>query len=262
MQSLKNTVKNIPLIGHLAQAAYRLINPPSNYSTDHWIKQYIPNENLTIVQIGSNDGVSGDPLYQQVQKNHLWQVLFVEPVPYIFEKLKKNYGSQARFKFENAAINEDGTNQYFYTVSPKAFEDIPDLTHNYNQIGSFNKEQVLKLSQGRVDQYVTGIEVNCLTVEQLFDKNDIKSLDLFHIDAEGYDWKVLSQLNLNKYQPTIIALEYINLKETERAEVLRFLEKQYYVFAFRIDYCCIRKDKIRSKDLQSLKSRLLNESSK
>ena len=258
MKTLKALVKNLPIVGNLAISVYRKMRPGHIYSSAHWVEKYIPNERLSIVQIGSNDGVSGDPLYQLVQKNKLWEIVFVEPVTYIFEKLKENYGNEARFKFENAAINADGKNQFFYSVSKEAFEKNPDLSLNYNQIGSFNKDQVLKLSAGLVDEYITALEVNCLTLNQLFEKNDVKSLDLFHIDAEGYDWKILSQLDLSKYKPIIIALEFLNLSETERNEALRFLEKDYYVFAFRIDYCCIRKDVIADKDLRVLKSRLLN----
>jgi len=251
-------IKNIPIIGKLATKVYRKLRRKHIFNASYWIGKYIPNEKLSVIQIGSNDGISGDPLYQHVKKNKLWNVLFVEPVPYIFEQLKQNYGSEARFKFENAAINQDGVNQFFYTVGSKAFEEDPNLDSKYNQIGSFNKEQVLKLSQGVIDQYIEEIEVNCLTINQLFEKNNIETVDLLHIDAEGYDWKVLSQLNLNKVQPVIIAFEFLNLSEKERTESIQFLAESYYIFAFRIDYFCIRKDKIKAKDFKSLETRLMN----
>lgn len=257
MSSLKSKIKNIPILGKTGLSVYRKFIKKNVFNATYWIGEYIPNEKISVVQIGSNDGVSGDPLFQHIKKNQLWEVLFVEPVPYVFTQLKQNYGNASRFTFENAGINKDGTNQTFYSVGKKAFSENPNLDPKYNQIGSFDKDQVLKLSQSHIDDYIEGIEVNCLTINQLFQKNNIETLDLLHIDAEGYDWKVLSQLNLNKFQPTIISFEFLNLSESERTAAIRFLSDKYHLFEFRIDYFCIRKDKIKAKDFKYLKARLV-----
>lgn len=255
MASIKNLIKSIPLIGNLAKTINQTINPNKN-ACSYWLNRYFINEPCTIVQIGSNDGKSGDPIYDLAQKNTKSKVLLVEPVPYVFEQLKKNYGSNSRFKFENAGINADGSNQTFYSVSEEAFEKIPNLPHIYNQIGSFDKSHVLKLSEGKIDNYITETEVNCLTLNQLFQKNEISDLDILHVDAEGYDWKVLSQLDLKKFKPTIILFEFFGLKEEEKSAAIDFLKEDYYLFAFRIDFLCIKKDKIREKDLKTLGSKL------
>ncbi len=191
------------------------------------------------------------------KKNTRWNVLFVEPVPSIFEVLKQNYGEESRFIFENAGINANGTNQLFYTVNEAAFSEIPNLSEKYRQIGSFDKNHIPKLSKGKLNDYVTGIEVNCMTLEQLFQKNKIDGLDLFIIDAEGYDWKILSQLNLSKYQPAIINFEFCNLSDSEKQDSIDFLKEIYHVFEFRINFLCIKKDIIRPKDLNILKTRLV-----
>ena len=258
MPSLKSKIKNIPILGKASYSVYRKFIKKNVFNAAYWIGEYIPNENLSVVQIGSNDGVSGDPLFQHIKKNQHWKVLFVEPVPYVFTQLKQNYGNASRFTFENAGINNDGTNQTFYSVGKKAFKENPNLDPKYNQIGSFDKQQVLKLSQGTIDDYIEGIEVNCLTIDQLFQKNNIEKLDLLHIDAEGYDWKVLSQLNLDKFKPTIISFEFLNLGENERTAAVHFLSDLYHVFEFRIDYFCILKDKIKAKDFDYLKARLVS----
>jgi hypothetical protein len=38
----------------------------------------------------------------------------------------------------------------------------------------------------------------------LFERHSLNAIDLLHIDTEGADFKVLSQLNLNKYRPKVI----------------------------------------------------------
>ena len=45
------------------------------------------------VQIGANDGFKADPIYLYVRK-YGWKGILVEPVSYIFEKLKENYKVQ------------------------------------------------------------------------------------------------------------------------------------------------------------------------
>ena len=55
----------------------------------YWLNRYLTNKPYQIVQIGSHDGVSGDPLYKEIQINTQWNVCL------------KNY----IFSFENAAIN-------------------------------------------------------------------------------------------------------------------------------------------------------------
>lgn len=48
------------------------------------IAKYTPSDG-TIIQIGSNDGKSGDPLYSFIMKNKKSKAIFVEPVPYCFK---------------------------------------------------------------------------------------------------------------------------------------------------------------------------------
>src|ERR1700692_184685 len=53
------------------------------------------------VNIGANDGVAGDPLVDLIRHNGWCKGIFVEPVSFLFERLRKNYGSSDRFIFEN-----------------------------------------------------------------------------------------------------------------------------------------------------------------
>lgn len=40
-------------------------------------------EDLFVVQIGSNDGMTADPLYCILHEHPSWKALLVEPVPYL-----------------------------------------------------------------------------------------------------------------------------------------------------------------------------------
>ena len=57
----------------------------------------------TLVQIGANDGIVDDPLREFLLRG-LWRGVLVEPVPYLFERLRRNYSSRPDLAFANVAI--------------------------------------------------------------------------------------------------------------------------------------------------------------
>ena len=220
----------------------------------YWIEKYLPNEQLNVVQVGANDGVAGDPIRDLVLKKNHWQVIFVEPVPYLFKQLKHNYGDAPRFTFENLGINETGENQPFYSVKEAAFH-TGGFRSTYNQIGSFSRDHLLDLSEGLLEGWIEPIEVECMTLTQMLEKNGLKRLDFLSIDAEGYDWKVLSTLQLERFSPAIIFYEHLNLSPADLRAAREFLEEEYHQFTFGIDHLCIRKSLLSPADLELLAGR-------
>lgn len=252
MKLLEKAIGRIPILNDVLRSIYRRFRPANKGSVSYWINRYIPNDSIQVIQIGSNDGISGDPLHRLVKKNKLWNVLFVEPVPQMFELLKKNYRSSHRFRFENSAINETGRNQIFYGIGDEAYESIPELSKDYKQIGSFSRDHVQKLSTKSLEKYIVESEVSCITFNDLLKKYEIKTIQLLQIDAEGYDWKILSQLKLNEYTPTLILFECVNLEDEEKKVAIKHLTNEYHMFLMGINYLCIRKDKLTSSDLRTL----------
>ena len=60
------------------------------------------------VEIGSNDGERSDHLRPFILSRR-WSGIMVEPVPYIFERLQRNYGGTDRIVLANLAIaDRDG----------------------------------------------------------------------------------------------------------------------------------------------------------
>lgn len=257
MGLFRNCLKRIPILNKSLSFIYSIIKPDKS-SVSYWIRKFVSNRAIQVLQIGSNDGISGDTLNKLIKENNQWQVLFVEPVPDLFEKLKQNYGSSERFKFENAGINEDGSQQKFYKIGEDAFKEIPALSENYKQIGSFSREHVEKLATTEIIKFIEESNVNCMSLEKLLEKHKLETLDLIQIDAEGYDWKILSQLDLRTYKPEMILFENKNLKEEEKEEAINFLQETYHIFSMRQDYMCIRRDKLKRGDMGVLLSRLAN----
>jgi FkbM family methyltransferase len=218
-----------------------------------WIKRILNNDNAFIVQVGSNDGISGDPLYDLIHQNKNWEALFIEPVPYLFEKLIKNYKNQSRFIFENVAIN-DGSIQTFYSVNNSVKSRIPSLPIWFDQLASFKRENITNHLNGVLEPYIEETLINGATLPSLLHKYKIETIDLLHIDVEGYDWVVLSQLDLINFTPDIILYEHKHLSSDEKNQSLNFLKDyNYTVYKLGSDFIGIRNNSTNAKHIRKLK---------
>lgn len=227
----------------LARIKRRLLKKP--YEKDpkfpaYWFNQVLGNREAQIVQIGSNDGKTGDPLNTLLHKHKKWKGVFVEPVPYLFEKLKENYKDSSRFSFENVAINEGETLE-FYWVDPAARDILKNLPYWYDQLGSFNRNHISKQLDGKLEPFILSTELEGIKLLDLFNRNKLKNVNLLHIDTEGYDWNILSQLNLNQYSPEFILFESNHLSKTDLIDSYNFLEKKYVIFDSGIDILAVNK---------------------
>jgi FkbM family methyltransferase len=228
----------------LRKVKRRLTNKP--YLKDparvgYWFDAVIGPGPARLVQIGSNDGKTGDPLYPIFQKHPAWRGLLVEPIPYIFAKLKANYPAPDRFDLANVAIGENGKLPFYY-VDKSAINDLPDLPYWYDQLGSFDRGHIVKELDGVLEPYIRSMEVESMDLGSLLDRYGIADIDVLHIDAEGYDWKVLQQLDLTRFKPTFILCEHHHLNLEERKAALAFLALDYEVFRVGIDWLAARRD--------------------
>jgi len=220
----------------------------------YWFDKVLKDESAFIVQIGSNDGKTGDPLYQLMHKHHHWSGLFVEPIPEYFQKLKNNYKDSSRFSFENVAINE-GKTMTFYWVDSEAKESIPDLPYWYDQLGSFDKGHIINQLDGILEPFIRTKQLEGISLSSLLNRNGIDNISILHIDAEGYDWKILSQLDLSIFQPNFILYEYNHLSSKDRQASFSFLEKNYELFDVGIDILAVHKN-TKSEYLKGMKKNI------
>ncbi len=205
----------------------------------YWMNEVLKNESAFLVQIGSNDGKTGDPFFPLLEQNPSWKALFVEPVSYSFEQLKSNYGNNtSRFIFEQVAINE-GKNMPFYWVDESAKEKLKDLPYWFNQLGSFDKEHILKHFDGALEPFIRSTELEGISLKTLLNRNDVQHISVLHIDTEGYDWNILSQLDLEQFQPKFIMYEFHHLSEDDKEASFKFLEKDYQLFRMDIDVLAV-----------------------
>ncbi len=195
---------------------------------------------LQIVQIGSNDGFTQDPVHDLLLKHPSWRALFVEPVPFLFAKLRANYGDESRFEFEEAAIAREAGTLPFYYVSSEAAEKISDLPVWHDQLGSFNPAHITNHLGEMIAPYIVKTDIRTETLPAVLQRHAVQQIDLLHIDTEGADWLILQQLDFSKFQPKVILVEKKHLDETSLGEMRAFL-CDYKILDLDDDYLCKRK---------------------
>jgi len=237
---MQKFLKSIPLIGrHLVFLHMKYVG--WKFSPARLIEKEIGHrDDIAVVVIGANDGPTADPAFPLLQKHPAWHGTFVEPVPYLFGRLKKNYGDSPRYSFVNAAVSRRTGEEKFYFVSPAARLEIPDLPFWVEQLGSFDRNHIAVPMDGRLGPYITEIAVPTITLDELFVRTAQKRVDLLIIDTEGHDWEILQQLDFEKWRPDVIFFEYCAISEDDRRDALRFLAPHYRILNTGKDYFCKR----------------------
>jgi FkbM family methyltransferase len=195
---------------------------------------------LLVVQIGSNDGSTGDPIHTLLSNNPSWRALLIEPIPFLFQRLRRNYPQDVRFCFENIAIAEAEGCSPFYYIDPAAKEFMPDLPYWYDQLGSFDRGHIARHFGDKLDKFIVKIDIPTSRLSTVLQRNNISQIDLLHIDTEGYDWNILRQLDLKLYAPKVILFEHKHLSTDEIQQARAFLIPAYKMIDLGCDFFCQR----------------------
>ena len=157
------------------------------------------------LQIGANDGVFVDPLYQFL-KRHSDQVrgVAVEPVPHTFEKLRSNLQFCPRVKPVCRAIHETLKSVPIYYMKPSIGTE-----RNAHAVGmaSFDRNHLLR-SGYLTEADIASEDVECCSLAELISEFSLQDINVLVIDTEGYDEKILSMIDFQSIRPSIIRFEH------------------------------------------------------
>jgi FkbM family methyltransferase len=191
------------------------------------------------IEIGSNDGEQHDHLRPLILSLD-WRGLMVEPVPYVFERLRQNYGEVDRVTLVNTAIaDRDGEMPFFHMREAGPEETVPDWYHG---TGSFSRDAVLRHAKDipDVEDRLVTTSVPCLTFESLCARQGVERVDLLLVDTEGYDWELLRMIDLETVRPRLVIYEHYHLDPGARADALgRFAELGYETLEEGFDTFCL-----------------------
>jgi FkbM family methyltransferase len=194
---------------------------------DALLEKLNQNDDVYFVQVGAMDGIAYDPIQAHVRKYN-WSGLLVEPLPEYFEQLKANYSDNTNLVFENVAISDKAENRVINCISEDVIKEksLPEFARG---ISSFFTDRN-DLRFGFWKRYITEVMVECITLDMLLTRNNVKKIDLLQIDTEGFDYQVLKQLDFTMFKPKIIHMEYMHLPEEERVECIALFKRHNYKY--------------------------------
>lgn len=211
-------------------------------NTEKILKNNFPShKTFTFIQVGGNDGISFDFLYDFVTSRKSKGVI-IEPIPVYYNELHNNYMKYPDILTVNKAVHPEKEKENIYKIKDKNLLDYPDWAKG---IASFNKKHLSKIITDLSDEHIEELEVQCDTLMNIA-LPFLNNIDYLQIDTEGFDYEVLKQIDFNKYSPAIIKYERVNLLHNTVVEAEKLLRSNgYYCFAEGIDTIAVNLKKIK-----------------
>jgi len=159
---------------------------------------------INVLQIGSHVGNTGnDPLFSKNTSG--MNIILIEPVPYLFEYLKKNYKEKekdTKIQYLNIAVsNKDDTLELYIPSDKNDFTNYPFWA---SQLASVMKDHVVKhIPNLIVDKHI----VPCKRLNTIIKEQNIGKIEYLLIDTEGHDYEILMDLDLSILKPENIIFE-------------------------------------------------------
>ena len=108
--------------------------------------------------------------------------------------------------------------------------------HQKSPINTLDEKISLK-QQAKIEKK---IDIQTNTLENILDNYSIKTIDLLTIDVEGFELKVLKGLNFDKYKPSVIIVEFLDLEankwEIPYNNLDNVLKSEIYSFLINKNY--------------------------
>lgn len=179
------------------------------------IEQLVPNRpDFFFVQVGANDGRTGDPIHRLVAQYH-WRGLLLEPLPHTFAVLTENYRNEPQLVLENAALGGTDGTQSLWTVEGAEVLATFDRAGLAARYGDSSK--------------IVEVPVQTVAVKTLVDRHGIDHIDLMVIDTEGYDHEVCKMVMADGVPcPRLIRYEHLHLSAADRAACASLLASHGY----------------------------------
>ena len=178
-----------------------------------------------VVQIGANDGRTGDPLFGAFSRAR-WSGLLVEPVPHLYERLVAQYRDRDGVRLERAAVSKQDGEAPLYRL-----RTVPGETPEwFDQLATLNRETLLKHRSAipDIDSLLVEERVPTVRFETLLARHNVSRVDLLVIDTEGHDYDILSALDFSRFRPVLLMFEHQHLSPSDKAAAVALLATHGY----------------------------------
>lgn len=167
-----------------------------------YLRRTAPNDPWSFLDIGANDGLTFSNTRMLYRQPQFTDGVCVEPSPAAFGKLLALYKSVSSVQCINAAIGTPEMNGTTMTLNEGSDTLVSSLDASRNRLWE------------RGGTTFSPVEVPVVDVPALLAMCHTQTFTLISIDAEGYDWPILQQMDLDALGCRVLIVEYgQNLKE-------------------------------------------------
>jgi FkbM family methyltransferase len=189
------------------------------------------------IQIGGNDGISFDGLYQKIISREKKSGIILEPSPTYFKLLEANYKSFPSIKLLPFAIFEHRGKLELCELNEVGLKNHPAWAAG---IGSVDINHLLNLNVK--PEEISKIEIEGITFKDLLEMHpDFSSIDYLQIDTEGYDYQILKTIDFNSFNVKAIKFEFKNLPLLEQKHAISLLSENFQLYRDDLDMVCLKK---------------------
>ncbi len=177
---------------------------------ENYFKKYEQNAEIcTLLDIGANDGKTLSNSYACITRG--WRAVLVEPSKKCFEAMIKNIKEVIKEKdwmvdFYNVAISDTDGMAIFHESGSHAEKLYGE---NHSLLSSLSKAEITKWK----DEKFTETEVKVWSFKTLLETSRKKDFHLITIDAEGFDYIILTQIDLSEVHCKMLIVEYNGSEE-------------------------------------------------
>lgn len=170
----------------------------------------------TIIQIGSYVGnTRNDPLFDSIDSTT--RLFLIEPVPFFFQILKKNYAKTypdyySNIVFINKAVSTyDGIIEMHVPSMENDFDKFPSWTPQLASVRSDHISRHIQMNprNGFEKLKMDTIQVTSATLNSIISEYQISSIHILQIDTEGHDYDILMHYDF-EVKPQKLVFEHVH----------------------------------------------------
>jgi len=158
--------------------------------------------NYSLLLIGAHDGKKQKTLIESAAL--IGEVILMEPVPELFDRLSNLYSKNPKIKCLQLAISDEDADQTSFYAQKNSANKIKGYG---DQLGSLNRCHAKEHDELFIST-TKEIKVSTITFKSLLKNYDITYIDTLVTDIEGYDARVLSTFPFLFFRPRQIFFEH------------------------------------------------------
>jgi FkbM family methyltransferase len=194
-----------------------------------------------VVQIGANaagDGELNEWVRPVLKEHPSWSATVVEPVPFLFELLRRNYKPiEGRVEAMRYAVAGRTGKCTMYAADSRGNRKQVSTVALSEAHGTrcFTPDRPCRFVRAMVDSgALKPLEVECVTLDELLRRrrNPSVAVDVLVIDAEMLDYTLLRSINLRAIAPLAIEFESKTMTVQQGMELAALLAVQGYLCRF------------------------------